>query len=136
MTNGDRDAEIGVDLTALTSFGANLGEYASNVVSTAAERLTIIFADGAQFGEHAPSAELDLARQTYAACLRAVDTQLRILVDTTVALAHAATTIALEYAQTDAAVSAAVDAAARALPPNRFVERTLEMGDMTTRCAI
>jgi hypothetical protein len=119
--HGDLGTEIGVDLGALNAFGVTVGHYAKNVVGTAAERLALVFADGAQFGAATPSPDIQNARQTYAACLDAINTQMYALVDAATALAVAAQTMAADYAQTDAAVTAAVDAATRShtVPPPR-----------------
>lgn len=112
MTQGDgAGTAIGVDLTALTEFGARIGSYATNVAGTASERLTIVFADGVQFGYRTPSADVQAARQAYDQCLAAMSEQLNTLVEAASTLAGAAGTIASEYAQTDAAVTAAVDQA-------------------------
>lgn len=99
MTQGDgAGTAIGVDLTALTEFGARIGSYATNVAGTASERLTIVFADGVQFGYRTPSADVQAARQAYDQCLAAMSEQLNTLVEAASTLAGAAGTIASEYA--------------------------------------
>ncbi len=113
MTDANMGTEIGVDLGALHRFGTTVGSYATNVVSTASERLAVVFSDGAEFAIDAPSSDVQDARRTYANCLHAINNQMFSLVEATNALARAATTIAQEYGSTDAAVTEAI-AAARA----------------------
>ena len=124
MVRGAGGTEIGVDLKALDAFGADMGHYATTVVGTSCERIALVFADGAQFGMNTPSPDVHQAREAYGVCLDAINTHLFALVDAATALALAARSIASAYAHTDAAVTAAVEAAAQSLtPPTLRLER-------------